>query len=320
MTQPKHSNNQSSLLAQAREWAWQLKSGRVHADELKQFRAWQSQSVEHQQAWLQAVREWHLLHQASLQKAQQYSLSSARPPCRQRRRLLGGFAAAGCTAAAGAMLLSPPWQMWSGWQEWGADFRTVKGEQKNIQLHDELAVLLNTQSSIKVIQQEQKTEVVLLAGEAAFLSRGQACSVISEETTMLLEHGQMDIRREAGNKTRVRCRSGQVQIRHPSGEYVLHAAEQLHFTAQQVHTAQAYDEKSDDWQQGVLRFDQHSLEQVLSEINRYRPGKIILMNRDLAQRSFSGAFHLNDLDDALLLLQQSYQLQARQLGTVLLLS
>ena len=36
---------------------------------------------------------------------------------------------------------------------------------------------------------------------------------------------------------------------------------------------------------------------LVEEINRYRPGKIVLMNGDLGHRMISGTFHLDHLDD-----------------------
>ncbi|MCX5591775.1 FecR family protein [Alcaligenes endophyticus] len=320
MTPPNKAAPQAHLLEEARRWAYQLKTTKVRRGQLEQFRLWQGQSPAHEQAWEQAVREWQLLQQASARKAQQGDLPAPPLGSAKRRHFLKGLGAAGLSAVAGGVVLYPPFRLWPSWKEWGADFRTSTGEQKEIQLRDDLAVLLNTQSSIAVTQHLQTTDIHLLLGEAAFFSQGQACTVFASKSAILLEHGNMDVRLYARDQARVRCLSGEVRVKHAQGEYVLRASEQLSLTPDSIDAVQQFDTGQGDWQQGVLRFDKQSLELVLAEINRYRPGKVILMNSDLAQRPFSGEFRLHDLDDALLLLQQSYQLQARQVGALLMLS
>ena len=58
------------------------------------------------------------------------------------------------------------------------------------------------------------------------------------------------------------------------------------------------------WSQGLLIFHDRPLAEMLAEVNRYRPGRIILANRELAQRTFNGVFHIDDLDAVLAQLQK----------------
>ena len=53
----------------------------------------------------------------------------------------------------------------------------------------------------------------------------------------------------------------------------------------------------DGWRNGLLVFRDAPLHAVISEINRYRPGLVILMARDQAERRVSGVFHLERLDE-----------------------
>jgi transmembrane sensor len=41
------------------------------------------------------------------------------------------------------------------------------------------------------------------------------------------------------------------------------------------------------------------MSRVVDEINRYRSGKIVIMNSELGQRRITGTFYLNHLDDFL---------------------
>lgn len=60
---------------------------------------------------------------------------------------------------------------------------------------------------------------------------------------------------------------------------------------------------------------------MLSEINRYRPGRVVLMNQAVQNGPVSGRFLIASLDSALAQLQQMFDLHARRLpGGVLVLS
>ena len=75
------------------------------------------------------------------------------------------------------------------------------------------------------------------------------------------------------------------------------------------------------WRTGVLVFRQTPLAHVVAEINRYRPGRVVLLARGLADRAVSGRFAIASLDTVLVQIQRSYDLSARSLpGGVLVLS
>ncbi len=63
------------------------------------------------------------------------------------------------------------------------------------------------------------------------------------------------------------------------------------------------------------------LAQVIDEINRYRPGRVLLMNEAAGGDPVSGRFFVASLESALSQLQHSFQLKARRLPAgVLVLS
>ncbi|MCY1378372.1 hypothetical protein D9M69_659990 [compost metagenome] len=60
---------------------------------------------------------------------------------------------------------------------------------------------------------------------------------------------------------------------------------------------------------------------MVDELNRYRSGKLVLMNEQLAARPVTGRFQIRALDKAIAQIQQSFGLSARHLpGGVVLLS
>ena len=53
------------------------------------------------------------------------------------------------------------------------------------------------------------------------------------------------------------------------------------------------------WQRGRLLFDNVPLSTVITELNRYRHGVIVIANEALARRTVSGVFRIDELDAAL---------------------
>ncbi|MFX8868155.1 hypothetical protein ABTM84_19475, partial [Acinetobacter baumannii] len=49
------------------------------------------------------------------------------------------------------------------------------------------------------------------------------------------------------------------------------------------------------WQSGMLTFDNRPLKEVVDEINRYRPGRIIITNAELGRRIVNGSFRQDQL-------------------------
>ena len=64
----------------------------------------------------------------------------------------------------------------------------------------------------------------------------------------------------------------------------------------------------------MLIFDRQPLAHVIEQLNRYRPGQIVLANRALADRQVSGVFRLDMLDSALATLTQELQVQRVELA------
>ena len=56
--------------------------------------------------------------------------------------------------------------------------------------------------------------------------------------------------------------------------------------------------RASSWQRGLLIFDQVPLQQVVTQLNRYRDGHIFVAGDGLAQRRVSGVFRLDSLGGA----------------------
>lgn len=305
------------LLAQARAWAVTLKTGRPTARDLAALRDWCAQSPAHALAWTRAAHDWKSVEEAArvLAATQQAPLPARF--LRRRRLLLAGAASAGLAAAA-VGLMRPPLGLWPSWQDLGADFRTGTGEQRTVSLAQAVRVTLNTQSSILVQESAATSSIVLLSGEAAVSSPRSFCSVSAGAGRIEFDGADIEVRWLADGRVRVRCQQGAAQLRHPARSARLSALQEIVYDVRQVGLPTPLAAGSTDWRQGVVVFDDLPLNQVIQEINRYRPGRVVLVDDALGTRRFSARVKVADLDEALHLLEARYHLPVRRLGQLVL--
>ena len=115
--------------------------------------------------------------------------------------------------------------------------------------------------------------------------------------------------------------AGRVDIRHPSRELALEAGQQARYGAVAVTApARADMEQAMGWREGVLVFRDMPLSEAVAEINRYRPGRIMVLDDALAARRVSGRFQIARLDLAIDRIREAFGAHVRQLpkGIVLL--
>ena len=75
------------------------------------------------------------------------------------------------------------------------------------------------------------------------------------------------------------------------------------------------------WQQGLLVFDNQPLSLVIPEINRYRRGRIVLMNEDIGRLPLDATFRLDRIDEVVPKIAHLFNLKITALpGGVVLLS
>ncbi|PIF73567.1 FecR family protein [Variovorax sp. 54] len=313
---------------QARVWLRTLTSGDVKPWDAEAFRRWLSASPGNKEAFHEVRQRWAALKPgvgALLRTDPQAAGFHARTLSGSpfgRRAFLG--AAVGAAAVAGMAVWHPPARLWPAPGEWGADLRTATGEQQALTLGDGVHITLNTQTSIRQrVASEGAVGMDLLAGEAAvdMPARRAPFSVMAGEGRTLAEVGHFEVRYLAG-KVRVTCVEGSVRVVHPAGQRMLQAAQQLVYDAVSVSgVAGVNTADASAWRKGELVFSNTRLSDVLDEINRYRAGRVVLLNDNVRNSPVSGRFVIKALDSALSQLQHSFDLHARALpGGLLLLS
>jgi transmembrane sensor len=320
------------LERQAWTWLRRLNSGDVKPWDADAFKRWLHTSQAHKVAFSAARHEWELIRPAAGGVLRTNPKAAGlheqalrgRNPNAGRRAFLG--TAAGAAALAGVVVAYPPGGLWPSPAEWGADYRTATGEQRALTLSDQVRVTLNTQTSIRRNPAEagdETTGIDLLAGEAAIdlVGVGKAFAVTAGAGRSLAESGRFEVRYLDG-KVCVTCIEGSVRVQHPAGSRMLRASQQAVYDNASV-SGVAGIEPADvsAWRKGELVFKQASLAKVLDEINRYRPGHVMLINTAARNKPVSGSFDIALLDAAVAQLRRTFDLNARSLpGGVVILS
>ncbi|ARP93300.1 FecR family protein [Bordetella genomosp. 13] len=313
------------LESQAHAWIRRLASGRVTEHDLRMLAQWCAQSPEHAGAFADARHQWQLAGQAAAMVKGHLPLSARRPastPVHAGRRAWLGVAM-GAGAAGVAAMVYPPLGLWPAVNEWGADYATATGEQRELALGQAL-VALNTQTRISVLKAADAGKgMELLSGEAAVDLRSD------EPFTVLAAGGQS---RSSGTGARfevrkldgqicVSCMNGTVTVQFGGRDLLLHANEQVFYDAGGLGRVLPVEARAvSAWREGMLVFRRTALRDVVAEINRYRPGRVVLLDDSKAGELLNGQFRINQLDHALVQISQAFNVKIREAGGLVLLT
>lgn len=285
-----------SLSDEAIERLVRLHSGGAGAAERMDFLRWRGLSVEHERAAREAEALWGALPET--RHAEDYRRRVRRP-----RRWLA-LAAAACVAAIAITIALP--EPLAGLY---SDYATRTGERRMLELADGSRVWLNSDSALSVDFSPQQRRLRLHSGEALFeVAKDAARPFIVEarggEVRAVGTRFDVDSR---GPQVRVDVTEGVVQVNSAGSEPVrLSAGERLSYReAAAPEPVQPLDLSSASaWQRGKLIFNQRPLGEVLDELERYVPGRIVLTDNALRQHKVSGVFDLKDPDALLKTLER----------------
>ncbi len=314
-----------ALTRDASRWVTQLVSGEATAADAEALANWRRQSPAHEAAFAEAVRVWKSLDSSGRAFIEQEGVPAwSRPSHQMNRRAAMGGGAMLAAASVGYAVIHPPLRLWPSLDELTADYRTATGEQRRLTLAD-VAIQMNTQTSIAVpVQTERTDRVKLIAGEASFTvsPRSQRLlTVLAGAGRMVTSQARFDVR-NVGPAVCVTCTDGQVRVEQGQRAVVLAAGSQLAYDDDGLGQSSAIDTaEATAWQDGFIVFRRTLLSAAVAEINRYRPGRVVLLNADLAKETVSGRFQIERINEVLAWIEETAGAHARALpGGVVLLS
>lgn len=306
---------------EAHAWLVRLKPGLATTADLDDFRAWAAQSKAHALAFADARRLWDEVGPAARSTAADLAALVSAPKPRallQRRQFLGGSLAA-AAAAASYVAVSPPMGLWPSLPDLlGADYRTSKGERRQVALADGASIEMNTQTSIAI---ENPHVVELLSGEGAMTSAAQEIQVVAGSGRTRASNASFCIRHD-GDRVRVTCLDGSIDVTMGAQMVTVAAREQVSYSRAGLERAIAIDpELVAGWRTGYLKFQDTPLTDVVAEANRYRRGRIIVAGHALGQRLVNARFRLDQIEDIVPKLADAFGASTTSLpGGVVILS
>jgi transmembrane sensor len=333
-------HSRTALQKEAQHWLLRLTSGTATAYDARAFKSWCGQSPAHVEAFADMRRLWENLGPAaaSFTARQQEDVAIATAPAAplhapsgprmqprrmSRRAFIGGAVAA---SAAAVMVMRPPLNLWPSLTDMVADYHTATGEQKDIELGSDRVLHMNTQTTVNLRKQAGRVVgLELVAGEIQVRNSDTALPSF----TVYAGDGRIQI--DGQTRCNIRCIGADIQVTGLDGtstlqyqgrQTVLHTAQRADYGDGRIGPVVAADlEATMAWRRRVLIFDGRPLAEVIEEINRYRPGKIILTNPQLAARKVQARISLNQLADIAALIHDEYGAKIDDLpGGIMILS
>ena len=263
------------------------------------FSHWLQSDPAHAEAYAQAQVVWELTETPARKLASEDALvlqgylqamNSSRST--RVRRWSGALA-----MAASLMLmicLGAGWQPSRWMDDLGADYVSAPGEIRTVTLADQSQVTLDADSAIAVDFSHGERHVQLRRG-AGFFSvthTGEPFVVDAEQGQARVLGTQFEVRL-LPQGAQVTVLSGRVGVTADKNDaqHILTAGQQVAYGEGSVAKLQAVDSEAQlAWRQGWLNYYQASLAEVVQDLRRYYPGRIVLLNDELASRRVSGSF------------------------------
>ncbi len=218
------------------------------------------------------------------------------------------------TIAASLLLLFSTWLFFESEKNipvQSVKYQTEIGEIKTVTLMDGSTVALNTDTKIRISFGEQR-KIYLQQGEAYFDVKKDGREFIIEGGTGRIKVlGTAFNARVSYNQMIVVVDRGVVSVGPDNSSYqqkTLHQHEKLAVTDRRLGSVRKVVKQVADWRDGWIEFNDRSLAEVITELDRYYAGEIRLAERNLWQLRVTGRFNLKDIKRAVGVLGKSMRL------------
>jgi len=283
-------------------WLTRLHDQPSGADQLA-FSRWLQADPAHAEAYALAQVVWELSEApAATLAAEEVSALDAylrlmdSAQRRPLRRWAGGLAMAACLLLA--ISVGFGWQPQRWLDDFGADYVSSPGEVRTLVLAEKSQVTLDADSAIDVDFSGTERHVHLRRGAAFFnvSHTGDAFVVDARAGAVRVLGTQFEVRLQP-NGAKVTVLSGRVGVTAAAGQpqQVLGAGQQVVFDSHVASELQNIDSESQlTWRQGWLNYYKTPLADVVKDLGRYYPGRILLLNDELGAKRVSGSFPSKD--------------------------
>lgn len=187
----------------------------------------------------------------------------------------------------------------------GKVHQTLVGERKTVVLADDSVVLLDTNTRLVVGYSDKKRSLTLEKGQARFDVAHDAMRPFTVEAGegVVTALGTTFVVRKTAKDVLVTLIEGRVEVSRQQQQITIsHSPDDPDDIGQQLVYSRKGISKADivdipqitAWQQGRLVFSNHTLPEVVVELNRYSNKKIIIADRSLRSIRVTGVFNAGD--------------------------
>lgn len=316
----------------AEEWAARLQSLQLTRHEQKAFDAWLMSDPRHAEEYARCNK---LAFLASRLKRNP-SLVEAMPAYaalqhRQQPRLHFASAFAGATALCLSYLIVYQFLPAFDWYSPSTVIATVHGEQRQLPLQDGTRVHVNTESKLLVAYSSAERRVELQSGEAFFevtrdMARPFVVKVGNSEVRVV--GTKFSVRQEA-TRLVVVVSEGKVNVVPDIEQYSANKPDKVALLPGQELLIDRTDgsfrvvsvnaERANAWHKGVIDFDAATLEEVISDVNRYARQEFVIDDERLKTLRLSGRFNIGDVDSVKFALAAGFGISVAENGDKILL-
>ncbi|PMU12291.1 MULTISPECIES: FecR family protein [unclassified Pseudomonas] len=267
------------------------------------FSHWLQADPAHAEAYAQAQVVWELTETPARTLADEEAFAlqgylSAMNRSRRTRvlRWSGALAMAACMVLM--IGVGAGWQPSRWVDDLGADYVSAPGEIRTVTLADQSHVTLDADSAIAVdfSRGERRVELRRGAGFFSVTHTGEPFVVDAEKGQARVLGTQFEVRLQplGAQVTVLSGRVGVTADRHAE-QQILSAGQQVAYGEGSAEKLHAVDSEAQlAWRQGWLNYYKATLAEVVQDLGRYYPGRIVLLNDELAARRVSGSFPSKD--------------------------
>ncbi|MDV2985107.1 UNVERIFIED_CONTAM: FecR family protein [Methylobacteriaceae bacterium AG10] len=286
-------------------WVARLSSADATDEDRATFENWRSADPAHAEAYAE-LEAWR------------HTMGRAPDPREHKRKPPKGLAALAVTCGLSALAAYETGLL----DRLRADAWTDVGGINQTVLTDGSRAYLNTDTAIALRYTSEERGIEMLRGEAEFdvvpdrerpfVVRGNGLNVRAVGTRFFVRvDGAPNPVGVAEGRVIVETRNDHETV--GVGEVVARGADE------QLSVERADIEQALAWREGKLVASGQPLADILVDLNRYRRGRIVLIDSALGARKFTGTLDVRDTDDALVVLAASMRLKVIRLTPLLVL-
>ena len=324
------SKNEAELDAEAANWFTTMHSGEVTAETRRAFEAWLHRDRAHKAAYRQFEQVYRDLDFVAVEAGIDLDedLNRDRPVWSsafltwvKKPRLAGGLALSGLAIAALFTIMIAPVSDVETRPIESPAYETQMAEIREITLEDGSVITLGAKSQIASEFTSTRRQVTLIEGEAFFdvvHEEGRPFFVASQDTLVRVVGTKFDVKRSA-EVVHVSVLEGIVEVMKANdvGEpfelaYASAGDKQTLIAGERVSAArrvalpkarQVEQAKPGAWRTGRLAYEDASLAEIVSDLNRYLDRPVSIASSDVGDLRSTVAFNTADIDQIFVLME-----------------